>query len=534
MIGKSSGTTNEVPGSPQLAGFLPMTLDAADTKSIQLIRLDEDWQKIAQQPDSAPLCQACPENLAYLIYTSGSTGKPKSVLGHHRGIVNRLHWDVGQGTAEVYAQKTTLNFIDAIWEVFMPLIRGGRTVLVPDAAARDPDKLAIELSQHQVTRLVLVPSLLRALLNSVNEKNLRLHALRHLASSGEPLPSDLAELTVRTLPGVDVLNIYGTSEFWDASSYSGRAPPALDWVPLGRPIGNMVVYVLDRSLHPVPIGVSGELCVGGVGLARGYFGRSGLTAECFVPSPFGEGARLYRTGDLARWRGDGNLEYLGRLDHQVKVRGFRIELGEIEAALRSHAGIKDTVVVAREEGSGEKRLVAYVVLSGEGVGLDGSAVRAHLKRSLPDYMVPSAVVELAKLPLTPNGKVDRQALPAPEGRPCGMEYVAPRNPAEELLCGIWAEVLRVERVGIYDNFFELGGHSLLLIQLHSKIEKHLGISLPKIMLFQYRNINDLVNGISGRPDHEPLFKPAYVRAKRRLSWVDAKRSTTERHERTVR
>jgi acyl carrier protein len=255
----------------------------------------------------------------------------------------------------------------------------------------------------------------------------------------------------------------------------------------------MQAYVLDARLAPVPVGVAGELCIGGVGLARGYLGRPGLTAERFVPNPFAAtpGERLYRTGDLARYLPDGNLEFLGRIDHQVKVRGYRIELGEIEATLTAHPAVREAVVVAREEGAGEKRLVAYVV--GEA---SGAELRAFVRSKLPEYMVPSAFVALAALPLTANGKIDRRALPAPEGRPeQERAYVAPRTPVEEVLAGIWAEVLRLDRVGVQDNFFDLGGHSLLATQVVSRLREAFSVELPLRALFETPTIMDLAEAI---------------------------------------
>jgi amino acid adenylation domain-containing protein len=454
---------------------------------LRLVRLDAEWAQIARQPASAPYSRVGADNIAYVLYTSGSTGRPKGVLGLHRGLVSRLHWDDGRAADEVYAHKTTLNFIDAIWELFMPLIRGGRTVLLREAAAQDPASMIAMLSRHGTTRLVVVPSLLRALLQSGRELGAAWPSLRYVASSGEPLAVDLAEQCLRSLPGVKLLNIYGTSEFWDASWYDCSSGPGLHGVPLGRPLANMRLYVLDERLELVPIGVCGELYVGGAGLARGYVGRRDLTATRFVPSPFEPGCRLYRTGDLARWRADGELEFLGRVDHQVKIRGYRIEPGEIEAVLRRHDGVKDVAVVTRDE-TGEKRLVAYVVGRDPARRPDAGTLRAHVRHSLPDYMVPAAFVVLETLPLTPNGKIDRNRLPAPEGRPQIAEYTAPRTSTEEALAAIWAEVLKLDKVGVNDNFFDLGGHSLLLLRLHQRLKAALHHDFPLMALFRHPTV----------------------------------------------
>jgi acyl-coenzyme A synthetase/AMP-(fatty) acid ligase/acyl carrier protein len=405
--------------------------------------------------------------------------------------VNRIKWDARPSAAdEVYAHNTTVSFIDALWELFMPLTRGQRVAIMSKAISKDPRQLMQTLAADGASRIVLVPSLLQALLESEEDLHQQAPLLRYWACSGEPLPAELAQRFATQLPQAVLLNIYGTSEFWDASWYDvGRGLNA-HGVPIGRPISNVQVYVLDAQLQPTPIGAHGELHVGGAGLARGYAHLPGLTAERFIADPFGSGKRLYRTGDLARWRADGELEYLGRVDHQVKVRGYRIELGEIEAALRGDAGVKDCVVVAREDAPGDKRLVAYVVGEGE-TAPDSNGLRAQLKKSLPEYMVPSTVVRLARLPLTPNGKVDRRALPAPEGRPEVTAYVAPRTPIEEAVAAIWCEVLKLDKVGIDDNFFELGGHSLLATRVIARLREVFEVELPMRMLFQATTVRSL-------------------------------------------
>jgi acyl-CoA synthetase (AMP-forming)/AMP-acid ligase II len=339
---------------------------------------------------------------------------------------------------------------------------------------------------------------MQALLESADHLDDRLRNLRCWACSGEALSADLMELFHERLPYASLYNVYGTSEFWDASWSVANRETAHHRVSIGRPIANMRTYVLHDDLQPAPVGVAGALYIGGAGLARGYLMRPDLTAERFVPSPFGDGERLYRTGDRACWRQEGELEYLGRDDHQIKLRGFRIELGEIEAGLRAYAGIRDAVVVVREDAPGDKGLIAYVV------GTDASStnageLRSHLKQMLPDYMVPSAFVKLEALPLTPNGKVNRGALPAPQDDAVVRgEYVAPGTPTEEALAAIWGEALKLARVGVHDNFFDLGGHSLLLTQVHARLVRQIGRDFPIALLFQYPTIHSLGNYFLGQ------------------------------------
>jgi amino acid adenylation domain-containing protein len=333
-----------------------------------IVRLDADWEAIAEESEQNPASGVTADNLAYVIYTSGSTGRPKGVLGLHRGAVNRFAWmwDAYPFEAgEVCCQRTSLNFVDSVWEIWGPLLQGVRTVLVPDEALKDAEQLVQTLAAHHVTRIVLVPSLLRVILDTFADIRSRLPELKHWVTSGEAISLELAQRFFEALPRSILINLYGSSEVSaDVTCYdTGRMSDQLSSVPIGRPLANTQIYLLDRYLNPSPIGVPGELHAGGAGLARGYLNRPELSAEKFIPSPFSEepGARLYKTGDLARYLPDGNIEYLGRLDHQVKVRGYRIELGEIEAALRAHPAVQETVVMAREDEPGEARLVAYVV-----------------------------------------------------------------------------------------------------------------------------------------------------------------------------
>jgi nonribosomal peptide synthetase DhbF len=350
----------------------------------------------------------------------------------------------------------------------------------------DPLYLTSLISTEEVTIIHFVPSMLRPFLDVAPFEQCA--SLRAVMCSGEALSPAVVHEFAGRLPS-RLNNLYGPTEasvdvtYWECS-----AGP--ETVPIGRPIWNTRVYVLDAELQAVPIGVSGELYLGGVGLARGYLGRAGLTGERFIPDPFGSGDRLYRSGDLGRWRSDGELEHLGRIDHQVKLRGYRIELGEIEAALRNQPSITDAVVVAREDAPGDKRLVAYVV-SKSGKAPESSELRAHLTKSLPEYMVPSAFVVLDALPLTPNGKVDRKALPAADAQPNVTEYVAPRTSTEQLLVEIWQDLLKLERIGIHDNFFALGGHSLLATRVMARLRERVKLELPLRALFRAPTVGAL-------------------------------------------
>ena len=426
-------------------------------------------------------------NLAYVIYTSGSTGRPKGVAITHASAVTFVHW-----AATVFAPEelrgvfaaTSITFDLSVFELFATLAWGGTVILGENALA-----LAGHPAAAEVTLVNTVPSAIAELVRmgavppSVRTVNL----------AGEPLRRSLVD-RIHELGTVErVLNLYGPSEdttysTWALAERGSAAEPTI-----GVPVANTHAYVVDRALKPQPVGVPGELWLTGEGLARGYLKRPELTAERFVPDPFGAepGARAYRTGDLARWRPWGELEYLGRLDHQVKVRGFRIELGEIESALGALPEVRESVVVVREDAAGERGIVAYLVAA-EGADLSARDLRAALAVRLPEHMIPAAFVLLPALPLTPNGKIDRKALPAPNlaGARRGSGQ-APRTPTEELLAGIWADVLGVERVGVADDFFELGGHSLLATRLTSRIRTLLGIELPLRALFQAPTVEGL-------------------------------------------
>ena len=475
------------------------------------VDLDSDWDASAQGRPEYPAVEIGPDNLAYVMYTSGSTGEPKGIAATHRGTVNRLAWMWSAypfGPGEVCCARTSLGFVDSVWEIFGPLLGGAPTVIVPDDNLRDVERLVTILAECRVTRLVLVPSLLAALLDATGGLGARLPGLRYCVTSGEALGADLAERFRRAVPGAALINLYGSTEVaGDVTCYDADAAAPPSGVPIGRPIWNTRVYVLDAWLEPVPMGVAGELYVAGAGLARGYLNRPDLTAERFLADPHNSepGSRMYRTGDLARWRPDGMLEFLGRADDQVKIRGFRVEPGEIEAALRGHPAVTQAAVVARDDATVGNHLVAYIVPA-PGAEPTAPTLRAHLAAFLPEYMVPAVYVVLKALPLTPSGKLDRTALPAPEesGLAALGAYTAPRNSTEVAMAAIWAEVFQVSQVGVHDNFFDLGGHSLMALRLFSLIRANFGTNLPLADLVLRPTVAQLSELVAPRLDRDPV------------------------------
>ncbi|PYS22960.1 MAG: non-ribosomal peptide synthetase, partial [Acidobacteria bacterium] len=442
---------------------------------------------------------------AYLIYTSGSTGRPKGALNTHGAIVNRLLWmqsEYGLRPDDRILQKTPFGFDVSVWEFFWSLIEGATLVVAAPGGHQDPHYLATLIQEQQITTIHFVPSMLRAFLDEPLSAQCK--GLRRVICSGEAFPVELEAQFQAVLGGVPLCNLYGPTEAAvDVSYWECRGTTAGGAVPIGRPIWNTSLYVLDGRLQPVPAGVPGELYIAGAGLGRGYLKRPGLTAERFVADPFGRsGDRIYRTGDLARWRADGAIEFLGRTDFQVKVRGFRVELGEIEAALLRHPDVAQAAVVAREDQPGDTRLVGYVAPAGRGT-INPAALLRHLGQTLPDYMVPAILVTMETLPLNPNGKLDRKALPAPNVA-AAAEWRAPRTPQEEILCSLFAEVLGVSRVSIDDSFFELGGHSLLATRLISRIHCILGVEISIRTLFEIPTVAGLTERMSGCLDLDPL------------------------------
>jgi amino acid adenylation domain-containing protein/non-ribosomal peptide synthase protein (TIGR01720 family) len=466
----------------------------------RVLRIDEQWDEVATQSAQAVHSGVDGAHLAYVIYTSGSTGTPKGAMNSHRAICNRLLW-----MQEAYQlrpddrvlQKTPFSFDVSVWEFFWPLLTGSRLVMARPGGHLDNAYLIETIRAQRITTLHFVPSMLHAFLEEAEAGTCR--SLRRVICSGETLSAALQQRFFARVDNCELHNLYGPTEAAvDVTYWKCRAEDESRSVPIGKPIANLHIYLLDGGGQPVPVGVSGELHIGGVGVGRGYLQRPELTAERFIPDPFSgaAGARLYRSGDLARHLADGNIEFVGRLDHQIKVRGLRIELGEIESVLSSHPEIRESVVVVQQERAEDQRLVAYIV--GE-PSLTSRELRGYLRERLPEYMVPQVYVVLAALPLTANGKVDRRALPRAESLgEAGAEYVAPRNEVEGAITDIWQSVLGVERVGIHDNFFDLGGHSMLMIQVHNKLRERLKFEVSMVELFEYPSINALAEHLSSQ------------------------------------
>jgi amino acid adenylation domain-containing protein len=466
----------------------PVVLVTSATESrvagAQVVRVDRDID--GELPVSKPDVRHRDAHIAYVIYTSGSTGTPKGVMNSHAGLRNRLLWMQGRyqlGPDDSVLQKTPYTFDVSVWEFFWPLMFGARLVVAQPDGHKDPEYLVNVMRTRGVTTVHFVPSMLGVFLERADVAST---SLRRVICSGEALPRAMQDTFFERLARCELHNLYGPTEASiDVSYWQCRSDDSHADVPIGRPIWNTQLHVLDKHDNPCPIGVAGELCIGGVGLARGYWRRPELTAERFVPDPFSPlpGARMYRTGDLARWLPDGALGYLGRIDHQVKLRGFRIELGEIEQVMLQHASVREAAVLVREDVPGDKRLVAYVVPRASRDSWSADELRDDLRARLPEYMIPSAFVVLEQLPVTVNGKLDRAALPRPDTAAKSAQYEAPTGPIERGVAEIWSVLLQVERVGATDNFFELGGHSLLLTRLKGRIEAEFGIQLSLRAMF---------------------------------------------------
>ena len=486
--------------------FLAVSLQSIQPPDSELTVFDlniQDLQAAVDRFAEGPLNQAerrglyQPGHLAYLIYTSGSTGTPKGVGNTHSGLLNRLEWmqSVLRLTAtDRVLQKTPYSFDVSVWEFFLPLCFGATLVIAKPDGHKDPHYLAETILQEQITTLHFVPSMLEAFLQTpLAHTSLN---IRHLVTSGEALSDSLQQTVFAKLPTTKLWNLYGPTEAAiDVTYWECQASDVFKTPPIGRPIQNCQIYLLDADLNPVPLGVTGELYIAGAGLARGYLGRAGLTAERFIANPFEPGARMYRSGDLAYWTKDGVLIYGGRVDTQVKLRGFRIELGEIEAALALIPEIAQCSVKVQNEGSA-KQLIAYLVAHAGHSVPDAKNLRQAIGAQLPSHMIPTAFLTLDRIPLTPNGKIDRNALPSPDLTLEQGLYVAPRRDVEQRLCEIWSALLGIERIGIQDNFFRMGGHSLLAVQLISKIRDEFGLELAVSTLFDCPTIEQLARTLA--------------------------------------
>ncbi|MDB6031369.1 MAG: amino acid adenylation protein, partial [Verrucomicrobiales bacterium] len=458
------------------------------------VLLDEEQEKIARQEKTSPSGPAHANNLAYIIYTSGSTGKPKGTCIPHRGV-NRLVLNTNYArldSTDVLAQISNISFDAATWEVWGSLLNGGKLVIIDKDTVLSPKAFGEQIQAHGITGMFLTV----ALFNQMARENPEgLNNIRHLMFGGDAADPKSVQEVFRKAPASRLVNGYGPTETTTfAVCHEVKSADGLRSIPIGKPISNTEVYVLDEYRQPVPIGVPGELYIGGDGLACGYLNRTELTSERFVPHPLKSqsNARLYKSGDLVRFLPSGEIEFLGRIDHQVKIRGFRVELGEIESVLTQHLGVKQCIVIARADGPNhDKRLVAYCVIDPTKLSNVGK-LRDYLLERLPDYMVPSFFIRVDELPLTPNGKVNRAALPAPDNAAAETaDKVMARDATEEQLTSIWENVLGVHPIGLHDNFFELGGHSLLAVQLVAQIEKAFGKKLSVSTIFQYRTVEQL-------------------------------------------
>src|SRR5689334_5306263 len=466
--------------------------------------IDAEWEFTAAFPRHNPECRVEKDNLAYVIYTSGSTGLPKAVMNTHGALANRLAWmqEAYQlNPADRVMQKTPFSFDVSVWEFFWPLLVGAQLVMARPGGHQDPSYLVDLIRARAVTTMHFVPSMLQIFLDQPGLENCS--SLRQVFCSGEALPFALTEKFHERM-SAELHNLYGPTEAAiDVTFWPCRAGSERRIVPIGRPIANIEIYLLDRRMEPVPVGVAGELYIGGLGLARGYLHRADLTASRFVPHPFGAGGRLYQTGDRARYLPEGNIEFLSRLDQQVKIRGFRVELEEIQNVLSSHPDVRECVVVSHRSDDAGQQLVAYLV--GD-ASLETENVRAYLQERLPGYMVPGVLITLPELPLTANGKLNRQALPDPRQmlqEDLARTYEEPQTPTEEVVAGDWSQVLRVARVGRAENFFSVGGHSLLATRVMSRLREIFAVELSLRTIFEHPT----VRGLAAAIDHAQLSEP---------------------------
>jgi amino acid adenylation domain-containing protein len=479
--------------------------------------LDTEWEAVAARGDADLATAISADNLAYIIYTSGSTGMPKGVMISHGGLCNHMVWmqrDFPFSPDDRVLQKTPCTFDASVWEFYAPLLVGAQLVMARSGGEMDGAYLVKVIAEERISILQLVPTMLRLFLEQ--EAVEQCVSLRRVFCGGEALTGELQDRFFARLDA-DLVNLYGPTEatvqtvVWPCERESRRRV-----VPIGRPISNTQVFLLDQNLRPIGIGMLGELYIGGDPVGRGYLNCPHLTAQSYIPNPYGErqGSRLYRTGDLARYLPDGVIEYIGRIDHQIKLHGFRLELEEIEAVVSSHPSVRGAVVAEREYGPEQTQLVCYVVCRRKSPP-SISELRSYVNERLPDYMAP-AFVMLATLPLLPNGKVNRKALHYVEPlRPdLGGRYLAPRDEIEQAIASVWQEVLKVEKVGVFDNFFDLGGHSLLMFQMQAKMRKVFNRDLSAIDLFKYPTVSALAEYLRTESIEPPTFQQEYDQARR--------------------
>ncbi len=498
---------------------------------VPLIALDTDWPRIAPYADTNPSAAPFADSLVYVTYTSGSTGRPKGILMTQRPLLNLLGWMLR--TTHLPPRACTLQFASfsfdvSFQDIFSTLLSGGTLLLISEAQRQDLAGLAGLLDRHGVHRIFLPAVALQQLAVGFCAGKFPCKELRKIISGSEQLViTDAIRRMFTALPECRLHNEYGPSETHVVTELA--MPESLDaWVKrpaVGKPIANTQIHILDPLGQPAPIGKLGELHIGGAGLARGYLGREELTGEKFIPDPFSSkpGARLYRTGDQARWLPGGDIEFIGRLDLQIKIRGYRVEPGDIETALERHPLLRETCVIARDADDGGKRLIAYLVAQSRGADAPSATrppdapsgeanvtdLRAFLADKLPDYMIPSAFVFLPALPLNANGKIDRAALPAPDtARPTlATAFAAPVSDTEQFLAATWREILHLDRVGVRDNFFDLGGDSVLLVQIHERLETHLRRAVPITALFEHPTIAALAQHLAGDGSHAAARQP---------------------------
>ncbi|MEM9460814.1 MAG: amino acid adenylation domain-containing protein [Myxococcota bacterium] len=501
--------------------------ESLPTSPATVICVDEQRSELDQEVSEDLASGVTADDPAFLLFTSGSTGVPKGVVGLHRTLANRCaHEPRPIGAQEIFAHKTAPGFIDSFWEIFAPLTRGLRVVVISSEDANEPDRLIRTLGAHGVTRLVLVPSLLRMLLDAAPDLQAKLPQLVHWACSGEALPVNLCRRFHQRMPRASLINIYGLSETWDALWYDTQRGVPDSSVPLGHPLTNVKVYLLDASMSPVPTGVTAEIYVAGPGVAQGYWNRPDLTGEQFVANPLAADSseRLYKTGDLARRLPNGEIEMVGRADQQVKIRGYRVELDEVEIALERHPNVVTAAALAvKEAPTGAAALVGYLVPR-QKPAPTVSELRRFLATTLPQYMIPNSFIMLDELPLTPSGKKDRKSLPRPESVErveLGTAYVAPSTPIEQDLASMWSSQLKHERIGIYDNFFDLGGTSILITAQMLKVRERYDVGISLRQFFDEPTIAGVAKIIQDgqraqqekyteRPQHDPLGGPAAV------------------------